>query len=136
MKRALRPLVRSMALGLVYLVSSASAQADPAAASRYYEDGLQRFGQHDLAGAIIQLKNALQEDRSMLAAQLLLAQAYLRDGDVGPAEVTFREALRLGVSRAEVAVPMARIYLLQGRPKVLLESISAEGRQGLSNCRC
>ena len=130
MKRALRPLVRSIALGLVYLLSSASAQADLAAASRYYEDGLQRFGQQDLAGAIIQLKNALQEDRNMLAAQLLLAQAYLRDGDVGPAEVTFREALRLGVSRAEVAVPMARIYLLQGRPKVLLESIPAEGLQG------
>ena len=127
MNRALRPLVRSFVIGLAGLISSVAAQADPAAASRYYENGLQRFEQQDLAGAIIQLKNALQEDRSMLAAQLLLAQAYLADGDLGPAELAFREALRLGVSRAEVAVPMARLFLLQGRPKVLLETVPAEG---------
>ena len=127
MKRAHRPLAQSFAMGLASLFLSASALADPAVASRYYENGLKRFEQQDVAGAIIQLKNALQEDRSMLAAHLLLAQAYLREGDVGPAEVAFREALRLGVSRAEVAVPMARIYLLQGRPSVLLETIAAEG---------
>lgn len=63
----------------------------------------------------------------MLAAHLLLARAYLGTGDVGPAEVEFREALRLGVNRAEVAVPLGRIYLLQGKPNVLLETVSAEG---------
>ncbi len=127
MKRAHRPLARSFAMGLASLLLCMPALADPALASRYYEDGLKRFEQQDVTGAIIQLKNALQEDRSMLAAHLLLAQAYLRDGDVGPAEVTFQEALRLGVNRAEVAVPMAQIYLLQGRPKVLLESVPADG---------
>lgn len=127
MKRPARLLARTLATGAVSLLLSVPALADPAAASRYYEDGLKRFEAQDVAGAIIQLKNALQQDRNMLAAHLLLARAYLSDGDVGPAEVEFREALRLGVSRAEVAVPMARIYLLQGKPAVLLQSIPAEG---------
>ena len=57
---------------------------------------------------------------------LLLGKAYLDDGDVGPAEVEFNEALRLGVNRAEVVVPLASIYLLQGRPGKLVESIPPE----------
>jgi putative PEP-CTERM system TPR-repeat lipoprotein len=103
------------------------AHADAVEASRYYEDGLSRFSKQDLPGAIIQLKNALQQDRNMLAAHLLLAKAYLEGGDAGPAEVEFREALKLGVSRAEVAVPLGRIYLMQGRSKLLIDSIPAEG---------
>lgn len=118
---------RSLAAGVFAILLSGNVLADSAAAGRYYEDGLKRFEARDVTGAIIQLKNALQEDRGMLAAHLLLARAYLDQGDVGPAEVAFREASRLGVNRAEVAVPMARIYLLQGRPKVLLDTVSAEG---------
>lgn len=118
------------ALGFATLLLSALAtpvHADTVAASRYYEDGLLRFGKQDLQGAIIQLKNALQQDRGMLAAHLLLAKAYLEDGDVGPAEVEFREALKLGVNRAEVAVPLGRIYLMQGRSQVLLDSVPPDG---------
>lgn len=122
-----RQLVRNLVVALALAQPLLSAHADPAAASRYYEDGLKRFEQDDVAGAVVQLKNALQQDRNMLAAHLLLAQAYLRQGDIGPAEVEFAEALRLGVNRAEVAVPLAGIYLLQGRPEKLLESVLADG---------
>ena len=114
-------------LALSLGVSAPAALADTAAASRYYEDGLTRYQKQDVAGAVIQLKNALQQDRSMLAAHLLLAHAYLQQGDIGPAEVEFSEALRLGVNRAEVAVPLARIYLLQGRPGKLIEGVPADG---------
>ncbi|ENO89686.1 XrtA/PEP-CTERM system TPR-repeat protein PrsT [Thauera linaloolentis] len=127
MNRSPRSFARVLAIGAASLFLCASAFAGPVAASRYYEDGLKRFEEQDVVGAIIQLKNALQQDRDMLAAHLLLARAYFRQGDVGPAEVEFREALRLGVNRAEVAVPLARIYLLQGRPAVLLENVPAEG---------
>lgn len=115
---------RLAVLALVLVAALTPAHADQAAAQRFYEDGLARFERGDLAGAVVQLKNALQQDRSMLAAQLLLARAYLRDGDVGPAEVAFNEALRLGVSRSEVAVPLARIYLVLGKPAELIDKIS------------
>lgn len=120
-----RPLTLALALSLAALAGPG--HADAVKASRFYEDGLARFEAKDTAGAIIQLKNALQQDRNMLAAHLLLARAYLDTGDVGPAEVEFREALRLGVSRAEVAVPLGRIYLMQGKPQALLDAVSAEG---------
>lgn len=116
-----------LAVLLPVIALAVPAHADTVAASRYYEDGLARFEKSDTAGAIIQLKNALQQDRNMLAAHLLLAKAYLAEGDVGPAEVEFREALRLGVSRAEVAVPLGQIYLLQGKPNTLIDSIPANG---------
>tara|TARA_R110001583_G_scaffold195522_1_gene375041 strand:- start:4084 stop:7119 length:3036 start_codon:yes stop_codon:yes gene_type:complete len=118
--------IRIAALPLL-LALALPVQADTVKASRYYEDGLSRYSKQDLPGAIIQLKNALQQDRNMLAAHLLLAKAYLADGDVGPAEVAFREALKLGVNRAEVAVPLGRIYLMQGKPQVLIDAIPADG---------
>ncbi|ATE61299.1 XrtA/PEP-CTERM system TPR-repeat protein PrsT [Thauera sinica] len=127
MTKSFRPLLLPVAVALGLMSLPVAALADAAAASRYYEDGLARYQKQDVTGAIIQLKNALQQDRNMLAAHLLLGNAYLHDGDVGPAEVEFNEALRLGVNRAEVAVPLGRIYLLQGRPGKLIESIPADG---------
>ncbi|MBS0513487.1 MAG: PEP-CTERM system TPR-repeat protein PrsT [Proteobacteria bacterium] len=127
MTKLFSPLLLPAAIVLSLIAPLRTAMADPAAASRFYEDGLARYQKQDVAGAILQLKNALQQDRNMLAAHLLLGSAYLYDGDVGPAEVEFAEALRLGVNRAEVAVPLARIYLLQGRPGKLIESVLPDG---------
>ncbi len=61
-----------------------------------------RYEKKDLDGAIIQLKNALQIDDSMLPVQMLLGKALLQNGEVAAAEVALLEALRLGVNRAEI----------------------------------
>lgn len=98
-----------------------SGWAADAKASRYYEDALTRYEKEDLTGAIIQLKNALQIDKTMLPVQMLLGKALLQNGDVVAAEVAFNEALRLGVNRAEVVVPMAQAYLAQGKQKLVLD---------------
>jgi len=106
----------------VLLASSASwaMAADPKAA-RFYEDALTRYDKRDYAGAIVQLKNALQVDRTLLSVQVLLGKALLANGDVIAAEVAFTEALRLGVNRAEVVVPLARAVAAQGKPVELIE---------------
>lgn len=96
------------------------AWAADAKASKYYEDALTRFEKQDTTGAIIQLKNALQIDKNMLPVQMLLGKALLQNGDVVAAEVAFNEALRLGVSRAEVVVPMAQAYMAQGKQAQVL----------------
>ena len=86
---------------LVALMSSGTmALAADAKASKYYEDALIRYEKKDLDGAVIQLKNALQIDKSMLPVQMLLGKALLQNGDVVAAEVAFLEAIRLGVNRA------------------------------------
>jgi hypothetical protein len=45
------------------------------AAASYYDDAMNRYQKHDDSGAIIQLKNALQQAPKMLPALLLLGQA-------------------------------------------------------------
>lgn len=100
--------------------------ADPKA-SRFFEDAQSRYDKRDLAGAIIQLKNALQADPDMLAAHVLLGKTLLGNGDPIGAEVELDAALKLGVNRAEVIVPLGQALLGQGKYGALLERITPGG---------
>ncbi|GAB4036329.1 MAG: PEP-CTERM system TPR-repeat protein PrsT [Rubrivivax sp.] len=106
-------------MSLCLVLGAAQAASNPKAAG-FYEDALKRYQAGDIAGSVIQLKNVLKIDKSMLQAHLLLGQALLANSDVAAAEVAFEEALRLGVSRAEVVLPLARAVSEQGRPQDLL----------------
>ncbi|MDC6168251.1 XrtA/PEP-CTERM system TPR-repeat protein PrsT [Paucibacter sp. XJ19-41] len=97
------------------------AQADNAKAAKFYEDALARYERKDIAGAIIQLKNALQIDKSLLPVQVLLGKALLMNGQAAAAEVAFNEALKLGVNRAEVLVPLGQAMVAQGKQAQMLE---------------
>jgi putative PEP-CTERM system TPR-repeat lipoprotein len=98
-------------------------------ASKYYEDALVRYEKKDIDGAIIQLKNALQVDKNNLPAQMLLGKALMKNGDVVAAEVAFNEALRQGVNRAEVVIPLGEAYMAQGKllPVLQLEQFNPAG---------
>ena len=114
-----RLFLRAACASLLTACALAAVAADPQS-SKLYEDALVRFEKADYAGAVIQLKNALQIDNRQLPVQLLLGRALQANGDLVGAEVAFTEALRLGVNRAEVVVPLARAVLGQGRPSVVL----------------
>jgi predicted Zn-dependent protease len=110
--------------GLLAALLTAGALAAPAQdaakASRFYEDALQRYEKHDIPGAIIQLKNALQADKSQLPVHVLLGKALLANSQPAAAEFELGEAIRLGVNRAEVAVALAMAMNAQGKqPQVL-----------------
>lgn len=106
---------------LLALTAPALAQ-DAAKASRFYEDALKRYEGRDIPGAIIQLKNALQADKNQLPVHVLLGKALLANSQPAAAEVAFDDALRLGVNRAEVVVPLAMAMTAQGRqPQVLAD---------------
>lgn len=106
---------------LACAVQPANAQDNKAKASKYYEDALSRYERNDIAGSIIQLKNALQADKTLLPVQLLLARALMADGQVAAAEVAITEALRLGVDRAEVVTTLGKALLAQGKHEQLLD---------------
>jgi len=112
--------MKRIVLALAALVATGSWAADPKA-SKFYEDALVRYEKKDLPGAIIQLKNALQIDKSMLPVQMLLGKALLQNGEVAAAEVALLEALRLGVNRAEIVPLLGQAYLAQGKHKLLFE---------------
>jgi putative PEP-CTERM system TPR-repeat lipoprotein len=90
---------------------------------RYYDDAVDRYGKGDLPGAVVQLKNALKEEPKMLAAHLLLGKALLRTGEIKAAEASLEQAQTLGVNRAEIVVPLGRVYLLLGENKKLIDVI-------------
>ncbi len=110
-----RPGWRRAAAAALLALGASAAQADSAKAARFYEDALKRFERHDVDGAVIQLKNALQQDARMLSAHVLLGQALLRRSEAAAAEVEFNAALSLGINRAEVAVPLAQSLVAQGK---------------------
>ena len=112
---------------LIILCLIMPAYATPEKAARFYEDALSKYEKKDMPGAIIQLKNALQQDQKMLAAHLLLGKALLRNGDLKGAEAAFEEALKQGVNRSEVALPLGQVYLALGRPEAVIERIAPTG---------
>lgn len=114
----LRPLVLSL---LLAASAAAVAQTAGGKAARFYEDALKRYERRDLAGAIIQLKNALQLDKTLLPVHLLLGKAMLGNGEAANAELELSEALRLGVNRAEVVVPLARAMVAQGKQPLVFD---------------
>ena len=116
----LRALTLALVMSFGVLTPHESLAAD-SKASKYYEDALVRYERKDIAGAIIQLKNALQIDKSMLPVQMLLGKALLQNGDMVAAEVALTEALRLGVNRAEVVIPLGQAFMAQGKLRPLLE---------------
>ena len=116
----LRLLVLVLVAGTMGATVCVALAADPKA-SLYYEDALQRYEKKDYASAIVQLKNALKLDKKQLAVQMLLGKALLANGEVNAAEVAFLEAVRLGINRSEVVVPMARAVVAQGKQRELLD---------------
>lgn len=108
-------------LSLLLVSSSAWAQVEASKAARFYEDALRRYENRDISGSIVQLKNALQADKKLLPVHVLLGKALLANGEAVNAELAFTEALRLGVNRAEVVLPLARAVAAQGNQRQVLE---------------
>ena len=107
---------------LTSAVFSSAVYADAAdEAARYYEDALARYERRDNAGAVIQLKNALKQDRRMLPALVLLGQVYLRQAQPAAAENVLADAERLGAARAQIAVLQAQAYYDQGKFQPLID---------------
>ena len=117
----LSPALWFRAAGVTLLALSITAHAADPKAAQFYEDALVRFEKKDHKGAIVQLKNAIKLDRKLLPVHVLLGRALLANQEVVAAQVAFEEALKLGVNRAEVVVPLAKAVLAQGKRQLLLD---------------
>jgi putative PEP-CTERM system TPR-repeat lipoprotein len=96
-------------------------------ASEFYEDALVRMDRNDTKGAIIQLKNALQQDNKMLPALVLLGKAYLKAGQPLGADRVLSDAERLGADRSEIIASQSEVFHQLGKNKDLLERFSPDG---------
>lgn len=116
-----RALIPGLLAALLIAATPAAQALDATKAARYYEDALQRYEKRDIPGAIIQLKNALQADKTQLPVHVLLGKALLANSEPAAAEFQLGEAIRLGVNRAEVAVALAIAMNSQGKQPQMLD---------------
>ena len=79
----------------------------------------------DYKSAVIQVKNALQENPELPEARYILGLALLKSGDPVGAETELRKARPLGHPDEQVVPPLAQAMLLQGKAKNVVEDFSA-----------
>jgi putative PEP-CTERM system TPR-repeat lipoprotein len=107
-------LASSAVLGLAACGQRSSPQALLAEAQQYHVKG-------DHKAAIIQLKNALQQNDAFVPARTALADIYNSAGDNVSAEKEIRKALSLGLAREEAQPILATALLKQGKFQPLLD---------------
>jgi putative PEP-CTERM system TPR-repeat lipoprotein len=120
-------LIALLAVGSNALVAPVHAADRATRASEFYEDALARMQKGDANGAVVQLKNALQQDNKMLPALVLLGEAYLKTGAPLGAERVLADAERLGADRSQIIAMQVETYGLLGRDRELLERFSPDG---------
>lgn len=83
-----------------------------------------RIEQKDAAGAVIELKNLLQQNPDNASARHLLGKSLLEAGDLAGAEIELRRAWELGAPRDELAPLLAQTLLFSGQSRKLISEFS------------
>ncbi|MBT5229427.1 MAG: tetratricopeptide repeat protein [Methylococcales bacterium] len=109
------------------LIMPCSASADKAKAAEYYESAAALVSQGKPASAIIELKNALQQNADLLPAHVLLGKVYLSEGSAAQAEEAFLKAKLLGADKTLVYSLLAQSYLLQSKFQTLVGTLDHKG---------
>ena len=89
----------------------------------YYEDGAQAYENGEYSRAVVQLKNALQQDPKDLPSRILLGWANLRVGNAAGAAKELQLARRLGADEEFILIPLGNAYLLQRKHQQILDEI-------------
>jgi Tfp pilus assembly protein PilF len=128
----LRPILLAVAAATMLLLAPVAASAAKSANERsheFYEDALRWFNKKDFKAAIIQLKNAIKQDRRNPAAHILLAKSYLSLGNAELAERELVYAEQLGAHPDLVIIPLGHTLLLQRKYDKVFKKIRS-GRRG------
>ena len=106
--KALRYTVQSVVVGITFAAGSAFAGEAVDSARAYMQSG-------DQKAAVIELKNALQNDPGDVAARLLLGELYLQTKKGAAAEKEFRRAADLDADPSAWSLNLVQAMLLQGK---------------------
>ncbi len=109
-------------ISILFIIAGLSACGADMTPDEYIARALEQQSKGDVKAAIIELKNALQKAPRHQEARYLLGTLYLEQGAVIPAEKEFYRAIDYGVERSAVAVPLARVLLVQGKFQELIDS--------------
>ena len=101
---------------------------DTPASSYFYEDALKWFHASDYRAAVIQLKNALQQNPRDLPARILLGRTLIKLGNGAEAEHQLKLARGAGANDSQILAPLGEAYLAQGKSETLLRDFPAGQR--------
>lgn len=94
--------------------------------NEFLKEARQYLTQGKVDAAVIQLKNALQENPANIDARLLLGRVYLRLGDGESAEKEIERAVRLKAGKELWQLELGQAYLLQRKFDEILNSLEAD----------
>jgi len=97
-----------------------------ASVDEYIKDANTYIEKQDFKAAIIQLKNALQQDSTSKEARALLGQTYLKVGDILSAEKELRKAKRAGAAATEWMPYLADVYLAQNKIQEVIDELKID----------
>jgi putative PEP-CTERM system TPR-repeat lipoprotein len=86
--------------------------------------GKEFLAKNDSKSAVIQLKNALQQNPNLGEARFLLGKALLENADAAGAEVELRKALELKYNAEQTVPLLARALLSTGQAKKITDEFS------------
>lgn len=121
--RALSYCAASVLAALLAACGGGDHQAFITSGKAYLEQGNE-------AGAIIQFKNALQDQPDDAEARYLLGLALRRTGDLAAAEIELRKAIAAGYDAGTIRTELVGLLLDMGRPKVAMEELEAAAAGG------
>ncbi len=113
---------RAPALLLLALLTACGSKSD----SELLAAAEARLAQRDGPGAVIELKNLLQQSPDNARGRLLLGRALLDGGDLAGAEIELRRALELGAPRDTALPLLAQALLNSGQSRKLISEFGAE----------
>lgn len=109
----------------VALVAGLMCAASPAHAANSVDQARQYFEAGDQKAAVIELKNALQQDPGNATARLLLGKLYLKGKDGPAAEKELLRAAELGADPGEWRLNLVEALILQGKYSDALDRLDA-----------
>ena len=99
--------------------------AVPTSRSRWWHRPRSISRKNDRAGAVIQLRNALQKNPDLAEARFLLGKSLLETGDLPGAEKELRKAAELKYPADEVVPVLARLLVRRGEYKKALDEFGS-----------
>ena len=116
----------SAALCLALTTPGYAASGSKEQAAKFYESAVKLVDKADYDGALIELKNALQQDPKMVAALVLMGETYVASGQGAAAETSLNEAAKAGADISLTVVPHAKALVMQFKhARVLAEPMPA-----------
>lgn len=113
---------------LLALPSYTALAVDTEGNARLYEEAEQRFSEGNYKGAVVPLRNILQDDPQNLPARTLLGRAHLKLHAAAAAEKELLLAIKGGADPDLIRVPLATAYLEQRKFNELLDTVNTDGR--------